>query len=312
MTKLSIVTGCHNEEDNIPELVKRLHAVMANLPKYNYEIIIIDNASTDNTPKVLRQIAENDKKVKVIYNTRNFGPIRSGYHAFLQAKGDVVVLMASDLQDPPELIPKFLEKWEEGYKITLAIKNSSRESLFFFLVRKMFYSFINKISENRLIKNGTGFGAYDQQVLRILRQIDDPYPYFRGLICELGFDIAPVYFEQPARKRGFTKNNFYTLYDLAILGVINHSKLPLRIATFAGFILAFLSLLMSFIYLGYKLVLWDNFQVGMAPLVSGLFFFSSVQLFFIGIVGEYVGAIHTQVQKRPLVIEKGRLNFEDE
>jgi polyisoprenyl-phosphate glycosyltransferase len=311
MTKLSIVFGCFNEEDNLLELVDRINAVMKNLNQYTYEFIIIDNASTDKTPILLKELAKKDKRAKIILNTRNFGAIRSGYHAILQAKGDVVVAMSSDLQDPPELIPKLLEKWEEGNKITLAVKEKSRESFLLSSIRKIFYNLINKLSENTLIKNATGFGAYDQKVIEILRNFDDPYPYFRGLICDIGFDIAQVPFTQPARKRGLSKNNFYSLFDLAMLGITNHSKIPLRLATIVGFVLGSLSFLLSLVYLGYKLIFWESFQLGMAPIVSGFFFFSSVQLFFIGIVGEYVGAIHTQVQKRPHVIEKERINFDE-
>jgi len=310
MKTISIVTGCFNEEENVRELTDRIRKVMKELPEYSYEHILIDNASKDNTVAVLREIASEDKHIKVIVNTRNFGHVRSPYYALLQARGDAVIGMASDLQDPPEMIPKFVKKWEEGFQIVLGVKESSAESTLFFLVRKAYYKIASKLSEVELMKNTTGFGLFDQKVIEILRHIDDPYPYFRGLICDIGFEIAPIPFHQPTRKHGITKNNFYTLYDLAMLGITNHSKVPLRLATLTGFIVALISLMVALGYFGYKLFFWDSFQLGMAPLVIGLFFFSSVQLFFIGIIGEYIGAIHTQVLKRPLVIEKERINFD--
>jgi glycosyltransferase involved in cell wall biosynthesis len=310
MKTISIMTPCYNEEENVRELVDRIRKVMEELPEYSYEHILIDNASKDNSVAVLREIASKDKHIKVIVNTRNFGHVRSPYYALLQAKGDAVIGMASDLQDPPEMIPQFVKKWEEGFKIVLGLKEASAESTLFFYVRKAYYNVVSKLSEVELMKNTTGFGLYDQKVIEILRHIDDPYPYFRGLICDIGFEIATIPFHQPTRKRGFTKNNFYTLYDVAMLGITNHSKVPLRLATMTGFIVALMSLLVALGYFGYKLIFWDNFQVGMAPLVIGLFFFSSIQLIFIGIIGEYIGAIHTQVLKRPLVIEKERINFD--
>lgn len=307
---LSIVSPCYNEQDNIEELCRQVSEMMRGLPQYDYEHIIIDNASTDNTQVILRRLATEYPQIKVIFNARNFGHIRSPYHALLQASGDAAMFMASDLQDPPELIPQFLEKWEAGYKIVIGVKQASEESALFFTVRRLYYWVSGKLSEVPLVKNFTGFGLYDRKVVEILRQIDDPYPYFRGLICDIGFERAEIPYVQPARKRGFTKNNFYTLYDIAMLGITNHSKVPLRLATFTGFCLAGLSLLIAMAYLVYKLVYWDSFQLGLAPLVIGMFFFSSVQLIFLGIVGEYVGAIHTQVLKRPLVVEKERINFD--
>ena len=310
MKTISIITPCYNEAENVRELVDRIRNVMGKLPEYAYEHILIDNASKDNSVAVLREIASKDKRIKVIVNTRNFGHIRSGYYALLQARGNAVIGMASDLQDPPEMIPQFVKKWEEGFKIVLGVKESSAESPLFFLVRQSYYKMVSKLSEVELMQNTTGFGLYDQKVIEILRHLDDPYPYFRGLICDIGFEIAPVPFHQPTRKRGFTSNNFYTLYDLAMLGITNHSKVPLRLATMSGFSVAIISLAVALVYFIYKLIFWDKFQVGMAPLVIGLFFFSSVQLFFIGIIGEYIGAIHTQVLNRPLVIEKERINFD--
>jgi polyisoprenyl-phosphate glycosyltransferase len=311
MTLLSIVTGCFNEEDNVNELYERICRTFANdLPGYTFELIFIDNASSDKTVEVLKRIARTDKRVKIIVNNRNFGHIRSGYHAFLQARGDAVVAMASDLQDPPEMIPQFVRKWEEGYKIVLAQKTNSEESPLFYLVRKIYYNTINRLSEIELVKNATGFGIYDRRVVEDIRQINDPYPYLRGLICDLGYTRALIPFTQPARKRGFTKNSFYTLWDMAMLGITNHSKVPLRLATFGGLVVAGLSFLVAVGYLIYKLLYWNSFQVGLAPLVIGIFFIGAVQLVFIGLLGEYIGSIHTQILRRPPVIEKERINFD--
>lgn len=307
---ISVVSGCYNEEENVLELYRQVKDVFDHIDGYHYEHIFIDNASKDKTVSILKEIARKDRNIKLIVNTRNFGHIRSPYHALLQAKGEAVIGMSSDLQDPPGMIADFIRKWEEGYKIVVGIKKKSEESAFFFAIRKAYYRLVTKLSEIELLTNFTGFGLYDRQVIEILKDIDDPYPYFRGLICDLGFEKATIEYVQPARKRGVTKNNFYTLYDLAMLGITNHSKVPLRLATMTGFIVGLMSLLVALGYFGYKLVFWDNFQVGIAPLVIGLFFFSSVQLFFIGIIGEYIGSIHTQVLKRPLVVEKERINFD--
>lgn len=310
MAKLiSIVTPCYNEEENIDELYRRIVAVMAKLP-YEYEHICIDNCSTDNTVPMLREIAALDKHVKIIINARNFGHIRSPYHALLQSTGDAAVLIASDLQDPPEMIAEFVKKWEEGFKTVLAVKPQSEESALMFLVRKAYYRLISRISEVPLVQNATGAGLFDRAVIDILRKINDPYPYFRGLLCEIGFPIATVPFKQPRRERGITKNNFYTLYDMAMLGITNHSKVPLRLMAMGGFMLSILSLFVAMCFLVAKLVFWNSFQLGMAPILIGIFFFGAVQTFFIGMLGEYIGSIHTQVRNMPLVIEAERVNFD--
>ncbi len=277
---------------------------------YTYEHIFIDNASRDKTVSILKEISLTDPNVKVIVNTRNFGHIRSPYHALMQAKGAAVIAMAADLQDPPAMIVDFLRKWESGYKIVIGVKAKSEESALFFAIRSIYYRIIGRLADIELVKNFTGFGLYDRDIVDILKKIDDPYPYFRGLICDIGYERVEIEYTQNARKRGITKNNFYTLYDLAMLGITNHSKVPLRLATMTGFAVAILSLLVAVGYFIYKLIFWDSFSVGIAPLVIGLFFFASVQLFFIGIIGEYIGAIHTQILKRPLVIEKERINFD--
>jgi polyisoprenyl-phosphate glycosyltransferase len=310
LKRISIVTACFNEEENVKYLYEQVKTVFDAIPQYEYEHIFIDNASKDQTVAILKEIALKDQRVKIIVNTRNFGHIRSPFHALMQAKGDAVISIVADLQDPPTMIGEFIKKWEEGYKIVIGVKMQSEESGIFFAIRKAYYNLIGRLSEIELIKNFTGFGLYDQKVIETLRSIEDPYPYFRGLICDIGFERAVIEYIQPSRKRGFTKNNFYTLYDIAMLGITNHSKVPLRLATMTGFVVALMSLLVALGYFVYKLIFWDNFQVGMAPLVIGLFFFTSVQLFFIGVIGEYVGAIHTQVLKRPLVVERERINFD--
>lgn len=310
MKLISIVTPCYNEEGNVDELYTRIRNQMATEPQYSYEHIFIDNASTDNTVAKIKVIAARDPRVKLIVNVRNFGHIRSPIHAILHAKGDAIIGMASDLQDPPELIPKLLARWADGFKVVLGVKPSNRGSFAMSLVRQLYYRTIGRISDVQLIPDFTGFGLYDREVINVIRDLEDPYPYFRGLISELGFEYAAIPFEQPKRFRGITKNNFYTLYDLAMLGVTSHSKVPLRIATMAGFVLSGVSLLIALGYLIAKLLFWNSFSLGSAPILIGVFFFASVQLFFIGILGEYIGAIHTQVLKRPLVIEKERVNFD--
>lgn len=309
MKKISVVTPCYNEQENVGILYEEVKKQFEALPEYEYEHIFIDNASTDNTIKVLKDIASKDKNVKLIINARNFGHIRSPYYAMLQAKGDAVISLVSDLQDPPQLIPELIKKWEEGYKIVVGIKKQSEENKLFFKLRKAYYNLVTKLSEVELVKNYTGFGLYDQLVIQELRKIQDNYPYFRGLICEVGFEKACIEYVQPARKRGITKNNFFTLYDIAMLGITSHSKLPLRLATMFGFLTAILSLIAALVYLVIKIIYWYSMPLGQAPLLIGFFFFSSIQLIFIGIIGEYIGNIHTHIMNRPLVVEKERINF---
>lgn len=309
MKQISVVTPCYNEEQNVEIVYKEIKEIFSNLEHYSYEHIFIDNASKDKTVSILKKIAKKDKNVKIIVNSRNFGHIRSPYYALLQTKGDAVIIVASDLQEPPAMIPEFIKKWEEGFKIVLGIKNQSKESRYLFFIREMYYNLINRLSDTELIRNYNGFGLYDRKVIDILKDINDPYPYLRGLIAEIGLDIVQVEYVQQARKRGFSKNSFYTLYDIAMLGITNHSKIPLRLAVLLGFIVAIFCFFVASFYFIYKLLFWDNFVVGTAPAVIGFFFFGAVQLIFIGIIGEYIGSIHTQVLKRPLVIEKERINF---
>jgi glycosyltransferase involved in cell wall biosynthesis len=309
MRLISVMTPCFNEEGNVREMYEAVKAVFAGLPQYRYEHIFIDNGSKDRTAVILRELAATDKNVKVILNARNFGHVRSGYYALLQSHGDAVIALACDFQDPPELIPEFLKRWEAGSKVVLGVKESADENGLFYALRDRYYRMLARIADIELVRQSTGFGCYDQSVIESLRKIDDPYPYFRGLIAEIGHEPSLVPFRQPARKRGISSQNFYTLYDLAFLGIVNHSKVPLRMATMTGFALAILSLLTAFGYLAAKLLFWNQFSLGIAPILIGFFFLTSVQLFFIGIVGEYIGSIYTQVRHHPHVFEKDRINF---
>jgi glycosyltransferase involved in cell wall biosynthesis len=315
MPHLSVVTACYNEEQNVSEVCSRVREVMESLPPrdgepYTYEHLFIDNASGDRTVAILRDICGEDDRVKVIVNTRNFGHIRSPFHGLLAANGDAVISIVADLQDPPDLIREFVARWEEGHKVVVGVKKESLERKSMFFVRTLYYKILGRLSDVPLIENFTGFGLYDRVVMDKLREIDDPYPYFRGLICDLGYDRVEIPYVQPNRARGITKNNFYTLYDMAMLGLTNHSKVPLRLATMAGFVLSIVALLVALVFLVFKLAFWNEFNLGLAPLLIGIYFFGSVQLFFIGVLGEYILSIHTQVYHRPLVVEKERINFD--
>jgi len=313
MKTISVVTPCYNEEGNVREVYERVRDLMLGLAKYRYEHVFIDNASIDSTFTVLSEIAATDSNVKVIRNARNFGHVRSPMHALLQTRGDAVIVLMSDLQDPPEVLGQLLEQWEKGVPIVIAVKRQSRESAPMFLVRKMFYRLVHYISDDiETYENFTGFGLYDRQVIDLVRQFGDPYPYFRGMIAEIGLPHTEVEYEQQRRKRGKSKNNFYTLYDLAMLGITKLSKVPLRLVTFAGFLGSLLSMLGGMAYFAYKLLFWHQFTLGVAPIAIGMFFLGSLQLLFMGIIGEYVGNIHTQVHNRPLVVERERLNFQYE
>ena len=255
MKKISIVSPCYNEEKNLAAVYQEVkNQFQENLKDYDYEHIFIDNCSTDQSGKILRELASGDAKVKVIFNSRNFGHIRSPVHGLFQATGDATILLVSDLQDPPNLLPLLVKKWEEGNQIVVAVKKESEESALMFAIRGLYYNIINKISENKLVKNYTGFGLYDQKVLTLLKSYEDPYPYLRGLVFKIGFQVAHIDYVQPKRKRGVTSNNFYTLYDMAMLGICSHSKVPLRVFTISGFVLALCSLFISMVYLIAKLI----------------------------------------------------------
>lgn len=308
---ISIVTPTFNEAGNIEELICQVRGEFVNnLNDYDYEHIIIDNSSTDDTVDIVKKHCTQDKRIKLIVNARNFGHIRSPAYAMKQAKGDAVVSLVADLQDPPSLITEFVRIWEKGqHQMVLGVKRTSEESPLFFFLRKAYYSLVTRLAEIELIKNFTGFGLYDRKVIEAIKSIDDAYPYWRGLICEVGFSKYQYLYDQPVRKRGITKNNFYTLYDIGMLGITTHSKIPLRICTIFGFIASILSFAIAIAYLVIKILNWDEMRLGVAPLVIGMFFFGSIQLMVVGFLGEYVGNIHTQILRRPLVVELERINF---
>jgi glycosyltransferase involved in cell wall biosynthesis len=311
MTKLiTIITPCYNEVLNVREIHRRVMAMAAQLPAYRFEHLFVDNASKDGTIDELRKMAAEDPSIKVIVNARNFGADRSGMNALLQAQGDAVGSVAADGQDPPELFNEMIRQWEQGFPVVAAIKDSSDESGLMYRIRTAYYRLVARLANVQVLEHFTGFGLYDRSVIEQIRaNFRDPYPYFRGMIAELGLPVARVFYNQARRKRGITSNNFYSLYDLAMLGITNLSKVPLRLVIFAGFLSALVSFTLGVFYLVYKLVFWQSFTVGIAPVVLGLFFLGSVQLIALGIIGEYVGSIHTLVLNRPLVTEKERINF---
>ncbi len=307
---ICVVIPCYNEEGNIGPLYERIVAAFAAIPGQRYCLLFIDNASTDGTVEQVKAIAAKDSAVRLIVNVRNFGAMRSGLHAFLQAPGDAIINMVADLQDPPEMIPEFVQRWRQGFKVVIGIKLKSHENSLMVFMRRLYYKLVGRISDIPLIENYTGFGLYDREVVEGVRATGDRYPYFRGLIADLGYARAEIPYVQPRRQRGIGKNNFYSLYELAMLGITSHSRVPLRLATMAGFALSAGSLLVALAYLIAKLLFWYRFPANTAPILIAQFFFASVQLFFIGILGEYIGVILTQVTKRPLVIEKERVNFD--
>lgn len=309
MNKISIVSPTYNEEENIVILYDRIKSAILNFSNYEFEIIIIDNASTDGTRDILRKLAAKDKSLKLIFNTRNFGHIRSPYWGIMQASGDAIIYMASDLQDPPEYIPNFIESWELGWKVVLATKEKSDTNKILHGLRKLYYLLLDNITEIEIIRNSTGFGLYDKVVIEKIRLVNDPYPFLRGLISELGYPVKKLDFLQPVRKFGVTKNNFLTLYDIAILGLISHSNIPLRISSFIGYCMAFFSLVMGIIYAILKLLDLHQFPSGIAPLIVSVFFLFSLLFIFVGILGEYVSVIYTHVRNRPIVVENERINL---
>ena len=306
---ITIVSPTYNEEENVLLFYSRVNEIIKNILNYQFEFLFIDNASTDETANILKDLAKQDKKIKVILNTRNFGHIRSPYWGIIQSQGDATIYLASDLQDPPELIPKFIDAWESGFKVVLGVKPESKLNFINHQLRKAYYLFLNKISNVSIVKNSTGFGLYDREVLNEVRKINDPYPFLRGIIAELGYEVKQILFLQERRNFGRTKNNFYTLYDIGMLGIISHSITPIRMASLVGFLVGSLSFIFALIFTILKLIYWDSFPLGISPIIIGMFFMFGLILIFIGFLGEYIGSIHTYLQKRPIVVEKERINF---
>ena len=309
MKHISVMTPCYNEEGNIRNIYNAVKAQFDKLPQYTYEHIFIDNYSTDNSRSILRELAQQDKNVKVILNARNFGPNRSGTYGMLQGSGDALICIVCDLQDPPEMIPTFLEKWEEGYKVVLGQKTKSKENPVMFAIRKLYYKIMERISEAEHLTNVTGYGLFDKEVLEMIKWIDDPDPYIRGLVPQLGYKWCLVEYTQQERVFGKSSYNFSRYFDFAITGMTHVSKKPLRIVTMFGIIMSMISFLLALVYLMIKLFNWDKFDAGTAPILIGMFLLGSVQLACIGVIGEYIGAILTKVTKRPMVVEEDRINF---
>ena len=312
MKTISIVVPCYNEEENVIPLSRAITALFEKeLADYRYELIFIDNDSRDRTRELLRGLCQSDPDIKAIFNAKNFGQFNSPYYAMLQTSGDCTILMAADFQDPVEMIPQYVREWESGYKIVIGIKKSSQENKFMYWLRGCYYKLIKKLSDVEQIEQFTGFGLYDAKFIQVLRGLNDPTPFLRGIVAELGFKRKEIPYEQPLRRAGKTSNNFYRLYDAAMLSITSYTKVGLRLATIFGSICAGLSMVVALVYLVMKLIWWDRFPAGMAPMLIGMLFLGSVQIFFIGMVGEYVLSINQRVMHRPLVVEEERLNFEE-
>lgn len=310
--KISVVVPTYNEEANVVPLSKAIaEAMERDLPEYDYEILFIDNHSKDNTQTLLRGLCRENPKIKAIFNAKNFGQARSPVYGMKQAYGDCVVRMCADFQDPVDMIVKFVQEWEQGSKIVIGVKKSSQEKKFMYGIRSCYYKMINRITDIDHIEHFTGFGLYDKAFVDVVRDLHDPMPYLRGIIAELGFEYKAIPYEQPKRRAGKSKNNFYSLYDYAMIGITSYSKVVMRMATFLGFMVAGLSFAAGIVYFILKLMYWDRFSAGVAPMLIGVFFLGSLQLFFIGFLGEYVLSINTRVLDRPLVVEEERLNFND-
>lgn len=311
--KISVMIPCYNEEENVVQIYKAVKEQLdTNLPAYDYEILFIDNNSTDNTRALLRTVCNDDKKVKAIFNAKNFGQFNSPYHAMCQTTGDCTICMCCDFQDPPELIPQFVKEWENGYKIVSGIKAKSKENPFVRLLRTIYYKMIKKMSDVEQIEHFTGFGLYDKSFIKVLSDLNDPIPFIRGIVAELGYKRKDIMYEQQKRAAGKTHNNWYSLYDAAMLSFTSYTKIGLRIATIAGFLMSFASFSVAVLYLILKLIFWDSFPVGIAPLIILVSIIGSVQLFFIGLLGEYILNINKRLMNRPLVIEEERINFDTE
>lgn len=314
MKKISVVIPTYNEEENVKPMAEAVTNLFdVQLADYDYEVIFIDNCSKDKTRELLGEICKENKKVKAIFNAKNFGQFNSPYYGLLQATGDCAVLLAADFQDPVEMIPVFVSEWEKGsYNIVCGIKTSSKENKLVYLLRSIYYKMIKKMSDVEQIEHFTGFALYDQSFIEVLRKLDDPKPFLRGIVAELGGKRKDVPYTQPRRRAGKTKNNWYSLYDAAMLSFTSYTKIGLRLATFAGFFVGFASFVLGIVYLILKLMYWNRFAAGQAPILLGMLFLGAVQLLFIGFLGEYILSINSRVMKRPLVVEERRLNFDDE
>ena len=308
--KVSILVPCYNEEENVVAISNAIIEQMEKLPKYDYEIIFIDNCSKDNTRALIREICSKNQKIKAIFNVKNFGQFNSPYYGLTQTTGDCAISMSADFQDPPDLIPAFLEGWEEGYKIVCAVKTSSKENCIMYFLRSVYYKLIKKFSDVEQIEHFTGFGLYDKSFIEVLRKLDDPTPFLRGIVGELGGKRKEIPFEQQKRRAGKTHNNWYSLYDAAMLSFTSYTKVSMRLAVFIGVFFAFLNLLVGFVYLVMKLIYWNTFAAGQAPTIIILSLMSSIMLVFMGFFGEYIAAINTRMMHRPLVVEEERINFE--
>lgn len=307
---ISFVVPCFNEEGNVENISMAIIKLFdKELIKYDYEILFIDNDSKDRTRDIIRKICKKNKKVKAIFNVKNFGQFNSPYYGLLNATGDAVVSIAADFQEPVDVVPKFVKAWEEGYKIAIGVRKTSSDGFILRTLKKLYYNLISKFSNIDQIKMFTGFGLYDKDFINILRKLDDPTPFFRGIVAELGYKRKEIPFEQVKRKKGKSSNNFYSLYDGAMLSFTSYTKIGLRVATFAGAIVFVISVVIAIIYLIMKLLWWHRFEAGMIPMLLGMLFLGSVQILFIGIVGEYVLAINQRTMKRPLVVEEERINF---
>lgn len=312
MKKLSIIIPCYNEEENIEAMYGALKNLFdTELTSYDYEFIFIDNDSRDKSREILRELCKKDNKLKAIFNAKNFGQFNSPYYAMLQSSGDATILMAADFQDPIEMIPKYVSAWEEGYKIAIGIKKASKENVLMYKLRTLYYKMIKKLSDVEQIEHFTGFGLYDKAFIEVMRKLDDPTPFLRGIVAELGFKRKEIAYEQPKRRAGITSNNLYRLYDAAMLSITSYTKLGLRLATLIGAMSGGFSFFVAIIYLILKLLYWDRFPAGMAPILIGMLFLGSIQIFFIGMIGEYILTINQRVMKRPLVVEEERINFEE-
>lgn len=312
MKKISVLIPCYNEEENVVPLSEAVIGQFSEfLSGYDYEIVFIDNCSTDSTREKLTGLCEKNKKIKAIFNVRNFGQFNSPYYGILQTTGDCTISMCADFQDPVELIPRLVHEWEQGYKIVCPIKTQSRENPIMRFLRSCYYKVIKKLSDVEQIEHFTGTGLYDREFVDVLRRLDDPTPFLRGVVAELGFKRKEITYEQQKRRAGKTSNNWYTLYDAAMLSFTSYTKAGMRICTLSGFIISIISMIIAFLYLIRKLMNWDSFALGNAPTLIGVFLLGGIQLLFIGLLGEYIMSINQRIMNRPLVIEERRINFDD-